>query len=253
MISVCVATYNGEEFIRQQVDSIRKQLGPDDEIVISDQMSTDGTVDILKSMGDDRIKIFTPTPTSTSKHRFAASHYLVTHNFENALSRAKGDYIFLSDQDDVWTDNKVEMMLPHLMEGKIVMSNYSEINRGGSLISEKHYVTNPVSKNFIKNMITQPFHGSCMAFPRKLLQIAIPFPKNLIMHDNWVGMIGLCCKYDFDFINVPLLYYRIHGNNVSHSKDTNPLYFKMYYRLILTYQILKRLLKKKVSNLSFNP
>ena len=82
-ISVCVATYNGENYVRQQIESILCQLKADDEIIISDDMSTDSTLEIVKSFNDSRIKIY----LHEKEHGFVK-------NFENALSYAKGDYIF---------------------------------------------------------------------------------------------------------------------------------------------------------------
>ena len=90
MISVCMATYNGEKYIQEQIDSILCQLSKDDELVISDDHSTDATCDIIKSYNDRRIKLFL--------NELAKG---VTHNFENALLHSKGDIIFLADQDDV--------------------------------------------------------------------------------------------------------------------------------------------------------
>lgn len=91
MISVCMPTYNGEKFIRIQLESILSQLGNDDEIVISDDSSTDKTVEITKSFNDSRIHLL-------ENNTFHSPIY----NLENALKNAKGDFIFLSDQDDEW-------------------------------------------------------------------------------------------------------------------------------------------------------
>ena len=100
MISVCMACYNGEKFIQEQVDSIICQLGLDDELIISDDGSNDRTLDILFSYEDSRIKIL----HNRACHGFVG-------NFENALSHAKGDYIFLSDQDDIWKKEKVQKVI----------------------------------------------------------------------------------------------------------------------------------------------
>ena len=96
MISVCIATYNGERFIREQIDSILRQLSSDDEIIVSDDGSTDDTISIINSIDDKRIRII----EGPRKHS-------PTHNFECAMKEAKGYYIFLADQDDVWKPNKV--------------------------------------------------------------------------------------------------------------------------------------------------
>ena len=99
MISVCIATYNGAEYLREQVESILSQLEEEDEIVVSDDSSTDTTIEILQSFGDRRIKIF----------KNPAKGFV--RNFENALRQAQGDFIFLSDQDDVWLPNKVAVCM----------------------------------------------------------------------------------------------------------------------------------------------
>ena len=90
MVSVCMATYNGEKYIKEQIDSILSEIKENDEIVISDDNSTDCTVEIIKSYNDDRIKLYHSNARNFKK------------NFENARNKAKGDIIFLSDQDDVW-------------------------------------------------------------------------------------------------------------------------------------------------------
>ena len=90
MISVCMATYNGEKYIEEQLKSILSQLGENDEVIVSDDSSTDNTLAIVESFNDVRIKIF-------PNNKFHSPIF----NFENALKQATGDYIFLSDQDDV--------------------------------------------------------------------------------------------------------------------------------------------------------
>ena len=110
MISVCMASYNGEKYIKQQIDSILKQLSDEDELVISDDGSTDNTLSVIQSIHDKRIKLI----HNQGEHGYS-------RNFENALKNSKGDYIFLSDQDDVWKDNKVETILPLLKKYAFVV------------------------------------------------------------------------------------------------------------------------------------
>ena len=83
MISVCIATYNGEKYIRPQIESIIVQLDPEDEIVISDDGSTDDTLNIIASFADDRIKVFDHSRDKKQKVKYSFEH--VTCNFENAL------------------------------------------------------------------------------------------------------------------------------------------------------------------------
>ena len=103
MISVCMATYNGEKYIELQLRSILPQLSEDDEVIVSDDASTDQTLDVVRRLNDNRIKIV---------HHETDHGY--TRNFENALKYAKGDYIFLSDQDDEWLPEKVQVTLQAL-------------------------------------------------------------------------------------------------------------------------------------------
>ena len=91
MISVCIATYNGEKYIEEQIASILPQLKENDEIIISDDYSTDNTIQVLTKINSKKIKIF--------KNQGEKGY---TSNFENAIKQAKGNYIFLCDQDDVW-------------------------------------------------------------------------------------------------------------------------------------------------------
>ena len=98
-ISVCMATHNGEKYLRQQVDSILTQLDSYDELVISDDNSKDFTLSILTSFNDPRIKILPAEKFGTP-----------VRNFEYALQHCIHPFIFLADQDDVWHPEKVRIM-----------------------------------------------------------------------------------------------------------------------------------------------
>ncbi len=117
-ISVCMATYNGAAYIKKQMDSILSQEleeGYEMEVVVSDDNSTDNTIEVLESYHDDRIKIFHHAPHPRYKHYNALMS--AGKNFENAIMHASGDVIFLSDQDDVWYPHKVRTMLRHCVGG----------------------------------------------------------------------------------------------------------------------------------------
>ena len=113
-ISVCLASYNGQLFIEQQIKSILAQLSEYDELIVSDDCSTDKTLEIVETLNDKRIKIF-------SGIRYGSP----IRNFENALKHATGDVIFLSDQDDVWLPNKVKIMTSYFHQYDVVVSNCS--------------------------------------------------------------------------------------------------------------------------------
>ena len=118
LISVCMATYNGGRFIKEQIDSILAQEleeGQRLEIVVSDDNSTDNSIAIVEAYRDDRIKIFRHEPHAPYRHYNALMS--ASKNFENAVMHASGDVIFLSDQDDVWYPHKIKTMLRHGVGG----------------------------------------------------------------------------------------------------------------------------------------
>ncbi|WP_296012603.1 glycosyltransferase [uncultured Treponema sp.] len=248
MISVCMATYNGERFIKEQIDSILPQLSKDDELIISDDVSTDRTLEIIASYNDERIKVFHHQKNPEyAKIKHSRNFYYATSNFENALKRAKGDYIFLSDQDDIWMPNKVQKMIPILKEFDCVMSNNQIIDVNGKPLNFFLGEKQPFGKSVFTNIKRTPFLGCCMAFSRKSLDYILPFPRKLIGHDLWMG--ALCAyKNSLSYIDEPLHEYRFHENSVSPSvtaNSKNPFLFKIKYRIVFLIQFYKRILLKK--------
>ena len=234
MISVCIATYNGAKYIKQQLESILSQIGNNDEIIISDDESVDKTVEIIKSINDSRIKILIHKKENSEILKMKSGSFMaVSQNFENALNNAKGDVIFLSDQDDYWLPNKVNTCLSALEENDIVMSNYSIAGENLDVKIESFYAHSPISKYLLVNIARSSFLGCCMAFRKCVLDYVLPFPKNLIGHDFWIGCLGVR-NFRFLFIQAPLLLYRRTDSNVStaSAKSKNSLIYKIYYRLV---------------------
>ncbi len=229
-ISVCMAVYNGEKYIKEQIDSILPQLGLEDELIISDDGSKDNTLEIIGSYKDKRIKLL----HSNGKN--------IIKNFENALQHANGAYIFLSDQDDIWHEDKVKVSVKHLEEYDLVFSElevFSEdINNTKRFYQDKGRKT-----GILKNIIKNHYIGATMAFRRDILMRALPFPKGIYMHDIWLAMIAEIKGKTF-FIEEPLIYYRRHSENASETgeKSSNSLSKKISMRGILIYNLLKRLI-----------
>ena len=152
MISVCIATYNGEKHILKQLKSILPQLGKNDEIVLSDDSSTDNTINIVKNLKDNRIKILTG-----QKFRSPVL------NFENALLNSSGDIIFLSDQDDIWHPQKVEKLCKILFKNDLVVSDCSFINDNDEIILKSYFEVahskSGVIKNLIKKLLFRLLYG----------------------------------------------------------------------------------------------
>ena len=204
MISVCIATYNGERFIREQIDSIFRQLSSDDEIIVSDHGSTDDTISIINSIDDKRIRII----EGPRKHS-------PTPNFECAMKEAKGDYIFLADQDDVWKPNKVEVCIEWLQEYDCVVSDAEVTDSNLNPLYPSLYAIMQVRHGRIYNTIWKNgYTGCCMAFRRNVLKASLPFPKNIPMHDIWIGNVA-AYKYNMKFIPDKLIMFRRHNETIS--------------------------------------
>lgn len=204
MISVCIATYNGERFIREQIDSILRQLSSDDEIIVSDDGSTDDTISIINSIDDKRIRII----KGPRKHS-------PTQNFECAMKQAKGDYIFLADQDDVWKPNKVEVCMKWLQEYDCVVSDAEVTDSNLNPLYPSLYTIMQVRQGRIYNTIWKNgYTGCCMAFRRNVLNASLPFPKDIPMHDIWIGNVA-AYKYNVKFISEKLIYFRRHNETIS--------------------------------------
>lgn len=240
MISVCVATYNGEPYIQEQLESILSQLSEVDEIIVSDDGSTDRTIDIIKSLNDPRINIV--KHKHNSNKNLHTSHFYVTKNFENAICHAKGDIIFLSDQDDRWLPGRVQTFLNALEEIDMAMCNFNLIDKNGVQTMQNYFPRTPVSHSIWRNLLKMPFFGSAMAFRKSMLKHILPFPQKLEIHDNWIGFISL--KYGkFKFITQALHDYRRHDKNVSlatTNNSHNSLFTKIKYRLQFLFWYLQR-------------
>ena len=246
MISVCIATHNGEKYIKKQLESILSQLSFSDEIVISDDGSTDQTIKLIQSFEDERIKVLTYKQHFDYSKFYLSSYYYATANFYNALKYAQGEIIFLADQDDIWVENRVSVFMEALKRADFVTSNFSIINEVDELIDESYYNENPYNNlNFIKILKNLPFRGCCSAFKRDVLQAALPFPEKLFLHDCWIGLNACFNNFKIEFIETPLLLYRRHSNNVSDLNSPNNLLFKISYRLKLVWYVLvNRLIKR---------
>ena len=245
MISVCMATYNGERFIKQQIDSILSQLSSDDELIISDDGSTDGTLEIIASYNDKRIKLF-KHDKQIIKTKYSRNNIYATKNFENALNHCSGDFIFLSDQDDECLPNKYTELLKLLEKNDVVMCNYSIIDQNNNEIISSNYGSSYYSRlSFLKCLCHPQFLGCCMGLRKEALSYILPFPEKLVAHDFWIGLLALG-KKSFDFTETVLHKYRRHLGNVcfDESTNTNPLLYKIFYRLGLFLQVATRLITK---------
>jgi len=231
-ISVCLATYNGHKYIIEQLTSILDQLSDSDEIIISDDCSTDDTIRLITTFNDRRIKIY----YNKQEKGYSA-------NFENAVSLASGDIIFLCDQDDVWEESKVSIMVNELKSAYMVISDAEVVDENLTQIHPSHFLLNGTRKGFLINLLKTRYIGACMAFRREILSKALPFPTNkyLCVHDYWLALIAEF-YYNVVLVHKPLVKYRRHGNNASTggTHSPNSMLKILKTRIYVIYELIKR-------------
>ena len=235
MISVCMATYNGEKYIKSQIESILSQIPENAELIISDDGSNDRTLEIISSINDDRISVYHSKLKNLIK------------NFENAISQASGNIIFLTDQDDIWKPNKVERMLEILHQGyDVVTCDCSIFNSKGEIVVPSYFEAISSGPGFMRNIIKRnSYMGCCMAFTAEVKKASLPFPKSIPMHDLWIGLISEV-KFKPYFLRESLVLYRQHENNASSTASGvsgNSLLKKLHFRMITLYYLAGRVLK----------
>lgn len=223
-ISVCVATYNGERYIKEQIDSILSQLGVDDEIIISDDSSSDNTLDIIKDFKDPRIVIYD-----------MQEYHSPIFNFENAIKHTTGDIIFLADQDDKWLEGRVAKAVSlHERGFDLVICNARAVYKDDI----RNYDYDPFARPYWHNLIKPMYVGCCMSFKRNILDMVLPFPKSIAMHDLWIGLLAQR-NYNCIYIEEPLIEYNRHETSfvAKHPMSTMK---RVQYRLNMLWQVTKR-------------
>ena len=235
-ISVCMATFNGEKYIKKQLISILNQINNNDELIISDDSSTDSTIEIITSLNDKRIKLY-------KNQKFKSPIF----NFENAIKQADGDIIVLSDQDDIWYPNKISIIRKSI-DNRIIslkMYNGTCIDMDDNIIEHSLFKYIDTRYGLLQNIKKNSFTGCNIAFSKKLKEVILPFPKDIPMHDVWIGS----CAYlfgDVDFIDEKIFSYRLHDNNFT-GKETS-FHQKIVWRVQLIKNLIKRYIYVKYSN-----
>lgn len=245
LLSVCIATYNGEQFIREQIDSILEQQFVENkdvelEIIISDDGSTDNTLKIVEAYKDRRIRVFHHEKKLKKYHR---STQACTRNFGYAISKATGDYIFLSDQDDVWLPLKMDKTLSVLRaKGGVCAVEFDAVS--GDLVKQWHrfYWREPWW-HFPKQY---GVYGFSMGFTRKMARQIVAMPE-IPHHDTFIMLLAIFCK-DLHFIHETLSLHRYHGNNLSLMEDNPPLMIKTYYRMKMIFFAYWRSIKYRIGD-----
>lgn len=227
-VSVCMATHNGEKYLRQQIDSILPQLGTNDEFIISDDNSSDSTRSILSSYDDPRMKILESTGFGTP-----------AKNFEHALAHSSHHFVFLADQDDVWHKEKINVMKTTLKLHDLVVCDCRIVNEELHPIYDSFFVHNRSKSGLLKNFVKNSFIGCCMAFRRTVLEKSLPFPEDISLHDQWIGLVAER-YFNVTFIPQILVDHRRHPENYSSTgeRSENSLEKKIKLRFYLAKKLL---------------
>lgn len=198
-----MATYNGAPFLAQQIDSILAQMQRDDELLVSDDASTDSTVAILDGYGN--------ALSLVARDRAGG----VVRNFARVLSHASRPLIVLADQDDVWLEGRLARMREALTRSELVLVNALVTDErleptGATVFQEVR-----AAKGFWRNVSRRnSFVGCCMGFRRSLLHKALPFPFGTPWHDWLIGLLA-CIGGRIELVDTPMLLYRRHASNAS--------------------------------------
>jgi glycosyltransferase involved in cell wall biosynthesis len=201
-VSVVLATYNGATYIREQLTSVLGQLGPDDEVIVSDDGSTDGTLTVVEELHDERVVVGCGPGQG------------FVRNFECAIAQARHDFVFLCDQDDVWRQDKVAIVMGAFNDRSVecVSHRFRCIDESGQLIADSPQ--GRLRHGVLRNIIRSSYTGCCMAFTRSLVTTILPFPRTVIAHDQWIGLLTER-RGSSRFIDDALIDRRIHSTNIS--------------------------------------
>lgn len=217
-ISVAICTFNGEQFLEEQLKSIAIQSLPPSELIISDDNSTDSTLSIIEK--------FSAEATFPIRIIRNNKQLGVTANFSQALSNCSGDYVALCDQDDIWQPGKLEADYLNIRKtetafGKntpvLIHSDPVPVDTAGVPIADSfmkirriyHLDEEPLRRLLVQNFVT----GCTVMVNRILLDIALPIPPAAVIHDWWLALTAAATG-SITFNKHQSVFYRQHHQNV---------------------------------------
>lgn len=205
LISIAMATYNGENYLAEQLDSILNQTHTNIEIVIVDDCSKDTTIEIIK---------FYKQKYPCIKLYHNEKNNGVVRSFEKAINLCSGDYIALSDQDDVWFPYKLEELLNNIGNNLLIHSDAILVDEKMNVITKSHFdcVKERSKLTYVDYLISNNVTGCTMMFSRKLAELAMPIPNEFYIHDHYLAIVASFYG-TIKLLDEPLVYYRQHGLN----------------------------------------
>lgn len=211
LISVVMTTYNGVRFLAEQLESILGQSYTNFELIIADDCSSDATVEVLERFGarDNRISFYS-NPTNLG----------VNQNLTIALSKARGQFIAIADQDDIWESTKLEVLLARMGSYSAVYSDSLLIDSAGRplgvTLMERLKIERPVVENAVLALVRKNcISGHALLFRQDLLKVVLPF-ENELMFDHQIGIVA-ALNDGLGFVDIPLVRHRLHQENQTNS------------------------------------
>jgi len=233
-----MTVYNGRIFLSEQINSVLRELLPNDEIIIVNDASTDDSLEYLNSIKSDLVRVYTNN-----------LNIGVLKSFERGLKLASREFIFLCDQDDIWIPGKREEFVKVFELDKsvsVVISDVQVIDANSDEISPSFMATRGgFNGGFMATLWRNRYLGCAMAFRREILAVALPIPGIVPMHDMWFGIIGKLFG-KVVYLPRPFLKYRRHANNVSPAKRQT-IKQMVKWRLALFCAVVFRIIKVRLN------
>jgi glycosyltransferase involved in cell wall biosynthesis len=203
LVSIALCAYNGERYIKKQLESIINQTHRNLEIIIVDDCSTDATAEIIKEFAqkDDRIKFY-QNEVNLGYNK----------NFGRAIGLTTGEYISISDQDDIWELHKIATLLENMGNNWLVFSNsqfIDEEGKTGDTLLNNFSIGN---KDYRMIIFTNYVAGHSVLFRREFLNYLLPFPE-MGFYDWWMAFVALY-HHRIAYIDKVLTMYRKHSTSV---------------------------------------
>lgn len=222
LISVALCTYNGEKYLQQQLESILSQTYKNLEVIVVDDKSVDKTEDIIYQYmkTDKRIKFY------SNAHNLGFNK-----NFEKAISLSTGDYIAISDQDDLWELNKIEDLYKNIKNNWLIFSNSALIDSRGEPLGEFLMKQVDLKQMDFRNFLFSNYTtGHTSMIHRDFLKFYLPIP-NEGFYDWWMGFIAAYHK-KIIFYNEVLTKHRVHNDSVIQAKILSNSDMKSRHNLV---------------------
>ena len=253
MLSVALCTYNGEQYLKEQLESFANQSLLPDELVVCDDGSSDGTIEILRMFS-----LCAPFEVKVIQNEKSLG---IVKNFSKAIEYCSGEYIAISDQDDIWMYEKLKetVGLLKVMEKKygkefplLVHSDLTVVDVDLNILNEsmmksQHIENEDIPSRALGTLLANNYVTGCTVVINKALKnLSLPIPREAIMHDRWLALVA-ASSGKIGFVDQPLILYRQHGNNQVGARKY--FSFKNVKKLLesspMSEQILKTILQNK--------